>query len=1143
MLILLNPFKSHLCVLSLIAFLLLLIPVLTANEPAIKPTNQEFITKTAKLQMPFIANNGQVNGQVKFYAKTFGGTVFVTKEGEIVYALPGRDEGQGAGVRDWESGVEEAGHGPRIAGSGIQSPSEMLDFFLISCSHSISKIISPNYDYSIQHPEFSNPNSEILGVALKEQFVGAKTITIQGEEKSVTKVNYFKGNDPSKWKTNISTYDSVNLGEIYDGIELKLRAYGNNVEKLFCVKPGAGPDSIKINVEGIKGLSVNEEGQLEAETELGTVKFTKPIAYQEIEGKRVEVDVEYSISNPKSAVQNDTTCHPECNEGSLVLKRDSSPSAQNDREKSAILRLSAHDEVRNQKFEYGFTVASYDRTKPLIIDPLLASTSLGGSNHDHGHSLTLDTSGNVYVTGYTDSTDFPTTSGAYDTSHNDSHDVFVSKLDSGLNSLLASTYLGGSNFDGGISLALDINGNVYVTGHTDSIDFPTTSGAYDTSHNDSHDVFVSKLNSGLTSLLASTYLGGSDHDEGYAIAFDTSGHVYVTGETDSRDFPTTSGAYDTSQNGSMDAFISKLNSGLTSLLASTYLGGDANAYGSAITLDISGNVYVTGYTDSTDFPTTSGAWDTSFNVGYYGDVFISKLNIGLTSLLASTYLGGSGYDWSYSLAIDTSGDVYVTGYTYSTAFPTTSEAYDTSQNGSMDVFISKLDGGLSSLLASTYLGGFGHDYGQFITLDTSGHVYVTGYTDSTDFPTTSGAWNTSFNGGDFDVFISKLNGGLTSLPASTYLGGSDHDEGCAIALDTSGYVFVTGYTDSTDFPTTSGVYDTSFNGSDFDVFISKLDSNLSSSDTTAPTGSISINSGAEYTNTTSVTLNLSATDEWGVTGYYGSTNPFKPSASDSGWTEITTTTIYNEDVPYQLDGGDGSKSVYAWFKDIYDNVSSGESDSIVVDTTESIVAITSPTSDDTYTTTSSTISLSGIAMDATSGLSSITWSNDKVGSGGTANGMTNWSISNISLSVGNNTITVTATDNAGNSSADTIIVTYTPYTPTPTPTATATPTPTPIICDEATDIEAEPDLLILKVNKSNTVIVTVTGENGCQVEGDTVRASVSDSSLISVAPQMQVTDENGEARFKITANNKTGNVVVTFRDGSLSTKVTVKVVK
>src|SRR3990167_3492689 len=376
MLILLNTFKSRLCVLSLIAFLLLLIPVLTANEPAIKPTNQEFITKTAKLQMPFIANNGQVNGQVKFYAKTFGGTVFVTKEGEIVYALPGRDEGQGAGVRDWESGVEEAGHGPRIAGSGIQSPSEMLDFFLISCSHSISKIISPNYDYSIQHPEFSNPNSEILGVALKEQFVGAKTITIQGEEKSVTKVNYFKGNDPSKWKTNISTYDSVNLGEIYDGIELKLRAYGNNVEKLFTVKPGANPEKIKLKLRNPNSefqnpkLSVNEQGDLEVETGLGTVKFTKPVAYQEIDGKRVEVECKYTIADCE--MQN-----AECKTNLKSKIRNLSSTSIGD-PKSEVPK----SKIENPIFEYGFTVASYDKTKDLIIDPLLASTFLGGSNDD-----------------------------------------------------------------------------------------------------------------------------------------------------------------------------------------------------------------------------------------------------------------------------------------------------------------------------------------------------------------------------------------------------------------------------------------------------------------------------------------------------------------------------------------------------------------------------------------------------------------------------------------------------------------------------------------------------------------------------------------------------------------------------------------
>ena len=187
------------------------------------------------------------------------------------------------------------------------------------------------------------------------------------------------------------------------------------------------------------------------------------------------------------------------------------------------------------------------------------------------------------MTGYTSSTDFPTTSGAYDTSHNGSGftDVFVSKLDGGLTSLLASTYLGGSTSDNGYSLTLDTSGNVYVTGSTNSTDFPTTSGAYDTSHNGCvYDVFVSKLNSGLTSLLASTYLGGSSTDYGYSLTLDTSGNVYVTGNTSSADFPTTSGAYDTSLNGgSYDVFVSKLNGGLTSLLASTYLGGTSDDYG------------------------------------------------------------------------------------------------------------------------------------------------------------------------------------------------------------------------------------------------------------------------------------------------------------------------------------------------------------------------------------------------------------------------------------------------------------------------------------------------------------------------------------------------------------------------------------
>ncbi len=812
-----------------------------------------FGRKTKKLQIPFIANNGQMDEQVRFYAMTFGGTVFVTKEGEIVYLLPsGRDVPGGAsresgrGHEAWGQGSRgaEAQGGKVVSGWHGQAPLVRADAELVvayvyspllhadnaNCppdrvfaksliaaylpglpKETTQRVVStstpPNYH---PHSEIQNPKSAIpmRGVTLKETIVGAKIGGITGEQPAVTTVNYFTGNDQSKWKTNVPTYSIINLGEVYKGIELSLKAYSDNVEKLFCVKPGASPEQIKISLSGIqppespfvkgdltksplekgaRGLYVNEHGELEAETELGTVKFTRPMAYQEIAGKRMEVDVEYRLSNPKSAIQ-------------------------------------------NPKSEYGFTVASYDKTKDLIIDPLLASTYLGGSADEYGNSLTLDTSGNVYVTGYTMSTNFPTMSGAYDISFNGGdYDVFVSKLNSGLTSLLASTYVGGSSKDYGNSLAIDTSGNVYVTGYTYSTNFPTMSGAYDTSFNGgANDVFVSKLNSGLTGLLASTFLGGSENEIGSSLTLDTSGNVYVMGFTNSRNFPMTSGAYDTSYNGSgdgiFDVFVSKLNSGLTSLLTSTYLGGSGYESGNSLTLDTSGNVLVTGDTTSTNFPTTSGAYDTSFNGGYR-DVFVSKLNSGLTSLLSSTYLGGSADEYGNSLTLDTSGNVFVTGYTGSANFPTTSGAYDTAFNGSNDVFVSKLNSGLTSLLASTFLGGSQSDSGNALARDTSGNVYVTGDTASTNFPTTSGAYDTSFNGSN-DVFVSKLNSGLTSLLASTYLGGSDDDWGGSLTRDSSGNVYVAGETKSTNFPAISGVYDTSTNGNK-DVFVTKLDGNLS----------------------------------------------------------------------------------------------------------------------------------------------------------------------------------------------------------------------------------------------------------------------------------------------------------------------------
>ncbi|MEK7827648.1 MAG: SBBP repeat-containing protein, partial [Thermodesulfobacteriota bacterium] len=326
---------------------------------------------------------------------------------------------------------------------------------------------------------FQNPQSPTRGVALKECLVGGKIGEIRGGAQSATTVSYFKGNDPSKWKSNIAAYEVVDMGEVYKGIGLSLKAYGNNVEKLFCVKPGASPERIKIRLDGLKEcgvrssecgvenskfkiqnstLQINDAGELVAETELGPVKFTKPVAYQEIDGKRVVVAVEYRIQESGSDGM----------EGRGTGRKGAE-------ENPKLSTPNSELTTPNSQLTYGFTVASYDKTKDLIIDPLLASTFLGGYIDDRGESLVLDPSGNVYVTGQTESTNFPTTSGAYDTSYNGSYDVFVSKLDSGLTSLLASTYMGGSSDDEGDFLALDPSGNVYVTGFTQSTNFPTTS--------------------------------------------------------------------------------------------------------------------------------------------------------------------------------------------------------------------------------------------------------------------------------------------------------------------------------------------------------------------------------------------------------------------------------------------------------------------------------------------------------------------------------------------------------------------------------------------------------------------------------------------------------------------------------------------
>jgi hypothetical protein len=398
---------------------------------------------------------------------------------------------------------------------------------------------------------------------------------------------------------------------------------------------------------------------------------------------------------------------------------------------------------------------------------LLYGTFIGGSDDEDGEGIAVDGGGNAYVTGWTLSSDFPTTPGAFDptcgTDGNCNYDgtykyadAFVVKLNPNGSSLVYGTFIGGSDGDNGYGIAVDGGGNAYVTGGTESSDFPTTPGAFDTSL-DGGDAFVVKLNPNGSSLFYGTFIGGSDDEDGEGIAVDGGGNAYVTGLTESSDFPTTPGAFDTSYNGGYrwgDAFVIKLNPAGSSLSYGTFIGGSYDDFGWGIAVDGGGNAYVTGSTISSDFPTTPGAFDTSLD-GYWGDAFVIKLDPNGSSLFYGTFIGGSYSDVGYGIAVDGGGNAYVTGSTISSDFPTTTGAFDTSYNGDCDAFVVKLNPNGSSLSYGTFIGGSHGDYGRGIAVDGGGNAYVTGRTYSSDFPTTTGAFDTSFRGYR-DAFVVKL---------------------------------------------------------------------------------------------------------------------------------------------------------------------------------------------------------------------------------------------------------------------------------------------------------------------------------------------------------------------------------------------------
>jgi len=466
---------------------------------------------------------------------------------------------------------------------------------------------------------------------------------VAGVEKLPGIVNYFLGNDPAQWHADIPTYAEVVYQGVYPGIDLIHHGTQGRLEYDFVVGPGAEPGAIRVEFQGADGIVVDAHGDLVLHTAVGDLRQRKPAIYQDVNGVRRAIAGDYVVLGPRRV---------------------------------------------------GFQVAAYDRSRPLIIDPvLLYSTYLGGSGFEVCYDVAIDATGNAYVAGSTTLTDFPTTTGAVQTASGGSADAIVAKVDPTGSGLTYSTYLGGTAADVGYDIVTDAAGNAYVTGYTNSTNFPTTTTAFQTASSGSLDVFAAKVNPGGSGLVYSTYLGGGAAEEGYGIAVDGAGNAYVTGYTSSPDFPTTPGAFQAAFHNSAnpdaayDAFVTKLNPMGSGLIYSTYLGGGVVDVGYEIAIDADGNAYVTGYTASSNFPTTTGAFQTVQSG--YADAFVTKVNPGGTGLLYSTFLGGGNNDLGYGIAVNAAGHILVAGRTASTNFPTTAGALQTGSDGPGDAFIAK----------------------------------------------------------------------------------------------------------------------------------------------------------------------------------------------------------------------------------------------------------------------------------------------------------------------------------------------------------------------------------------------------------------------------------------------------------------------
>jgi hypothetical protein len=701
--------------------------------------------------LAFEANQGQTDSRVKFLSRGVGYALFLTaNEAVVVLRKPTVERGQYPAKRD----------------AGFTTGTPTLDA-----------------RGRTAEPPTPNPDSQSFGV-MRMRFVGANPAPrIAGSEQLPGKVNYFIGDDPKQWRSDIPTYARVRYKDVYPGVSVIYYGTQGRLEYDLLLDPGVDPSIIALNCEGANKVKIDAQDNLRLVIPGGEVLLGKPRIYQMTAGHPT---LRKSIA------------------GGYVLKAGG---------------------------QIGFHLGEYDHSQPLIIDPVLSySTYLGGMGYDAGTAIAVDASGNAYVTGFTRSPNFPVTAGSFQTGCGTTGtcngyfwDAFVTKMTPN-GQIVYSSFLGGSGNDMGKAIAVDASGSAYIAGQTFSSNFPTTAGAFKTTYGGSGDVFVAKMSPGGTSLQYSTYLGGGGIDNAEGIAVDNADNAYVTGQTYSTDFPTAA-AIQASNGGNQDsdAFVTEINSSGSALVYSTYLGGGNMDWGNAIAVDSSGNAYVTGFTRSTDFPLSGSLQSSCGGCPGFADAFVAEFAPNGGALLHSTYLGGTGDDQGTGIAIDTDGYIYVTGFTYSLDFPITSGAYQTSLTSAKSAsFVTKIAPGFASLTFSTYLQGNVLNYGKSIAVDT-GNTFIAGQTFSPTFPLLNPVQSVCAPSNCYygTGFITELNAAGSGLIFSTYLGGSHGDDIADIGLDPSANVQVTGQAASTDFPM-ANAFQATFGGSYGDAFVAKV---------------------------------------------------------------------------------------------------------------------------------------------------------------------------------------------------------------------------------------------------------------------------------------------------------------------------------